>query len=78
SKVYVINETQLLRFIVCDCRSNFYILANSRMIVNYFLKVFRTRFSQGRFSNSLIITHRLLFVNNYFRFFLCEINVYQL
>ena len=77
SKVYVISETQLSRLIVCDCRSNFYILANSQMIVNYFLKVFRTLFSRGRFSNSLIITCCLLFVNHFFCLFLCETNFNQ-
>jgi hypothetical protein len=52
------------------CRSNFYIISECQLLVNSFLKVFFASFFRSRFSNSLIITYRLLFVKNFFEVFL--------
>jgi hypothetical protein len=58
-----------------DCRSNFYTISECQLLVNSFLKVFFASFSKSRFSNSLIITYRLLFVKNFFEFFLDKIKL---
>ena len=55
-----------------DCRSNFYIISECQFLVNSFLKVFFASFFRSRFSNSFIITYRLLFIKNFFEVFLDE------